>query len=199
MKGSFEWQISSLKDLIVIEATRKNNEKDQDFIERVTNSSFYPNQIGFNGEVVKGTKSIIAFTPNDENDVQLNIFIPIERTKYKVLKVTTCQQNGGDPTLRAFFYAKADESQDTAIGIICGWGHIHHGADCPDYDMVFFFKVTPDQSRIIKIENRKFDKKFYGDDLNPGQSPGIKCTGAKFQTAKDIKKILVNMGYPQPN
>ncbi len=183
---------------------KSDNETDKQFIERSTGEKVIERQIGLHNNLIKSRQVLVAFTESrsankslDEYDINLNIFIPMVGVKYSKLSVTACDIQGGPPTLRSFFYAKADTSSNLSIGVICGWDSAHVAADCQLNNQVSFYKIPTnlDKGEIEEIKDKKFAA-FYSE--GPSQyDPKFKCTISNFGTAADVKKILSKLGFQQ--
>lgn len=182
------------------ELKQQTGESDIQFVKRATKLKIHENQTGRTKSLTPGTNTLVAFTerpePKDPEsfEVVMNVFVPNKDETYTASEITACEIEGGSPTLRAFFYAKADKTDQLAIGLICSWTAPHQGADCDLPDQVLFFKYILDSKKIIPVKNENFEKMFYKEVPMEGDSTKT-CKARKFENASDIKKILKNSQF----
>lgn len=183
---------------------QKNAAEDtKSFTERVTKSAIHQkNQFAETDALPAGKKTIVAFAELKDSqdpsqyDLELNVFKFQNDDKYSLSTIVACEQEGGSPTLRSFFYANADSTPQKSIGVICGWD-ARHESDCQQHDQVRFFKVSS-SGELTQLNNQGFEKHLYKKKKTITQENGtIDCTLANFKNAKDVKTILKKMGFPQ--
>jgi hypothetical protein len=190
-----------------VEVGRSPGETNAQFVKRVTGQDVATDGPGDSGalqmaktaSLVKGTEALVAFTkaPNpdegpgsSDNDIAANVFVAKSGSTYVRLGPTVaCEVEGGEATLRAFFYADVGEPPSPHLAAICGWDQTHAGADCPTSDEVRFLKIEGDSLAAVDME--KYKSLFY-KEVKPSKSADYTCTIPKFKTARDVKTLLAN-------
>jgi hypothetical protein len=190
-----------------VEVARSPGETDAQFVKRVTGQDVATDGFGDSGaaqmakttSLVKGTEALVAFTktPNPDedpdsldNDIAANVFVAKSSSNYVRLGPTVaCEVEGGEATLRAFFYADVGEPPSPHLAAICGWDETHAGADCPNSDEVRFFKIDGDSLAAVDME--KYKSLLY-KKVKPTKSADYTCTVPKFKTARDVKTLLAS-------
>jgi hypothetical protein len=195
----------SVGQAAVGEVSRSPGETDAQFVKRVTGQDVATDGPGDNAaaqmakttSLVKGTEALVAFTrapdPDEspgspDKDIVANVFVAKSGSTYVRLGPTVaCEIEGGEATLRAFFYAHVGEPPSPHLAAICGWDEPHAGADCLSNDEVRFFKI--ESGSLAAVDMEKYKSLFY-KAVKPSKSADYTCTVAKFKTARDVKTLL---------
>ncbi len=185
--------------------TINKSETDTQFVERITASKISEKHLARTKKIIKESNVLVAVTESKENEasqvgadfnLQLNVLIP-KKDGYQWLHTIACEIEASSPTMRAFFFANADDNPDVEIGVICGWDAIHRGADCDSNDQISFFKVPVAEARdeLPQLTNEKF-KAFY-KQVPMKRDKKYNCTKSNFSTVADVKKLLTKIGFKQ--
>lgn len=180
-------------------AVQKKNESDISFAERVTGFPVTPTAAE-NKQIARttllGKEMVIAFVeapfdperPNDHDyNVEMNLLIKEKDSSYLKTSISVCDVEGGNPTLRSFFYFNADAQADLEIVTICGWDATHKAADCNLQDEVRIFKLKGDTIEALPMD--KYKSLLY-EDKKPETKSDFTCQYKKFKTAADVKRLL---------
>jgi hypothetical protein len=178
--------------------TKNAGESDAAFVQRITKHDITSSsmvdgkpQLGSTTALIKGSEALVAFTEEPEsgdpsaNDINMDVFLKQSGLSYaRIGNAQVCEDEGGSPTLRTFFYASLNGVPDPVVGVICGWDATHAAADCQADDEVRFFKAD---GTAIPME--KFAKLFY-KQAKPDKNSTYTCQVDKFKTATDVKNLL---------
>jgi hypothetical protein len=185
-----------------VAASKNPGEDDAALVQRITKQDVVADsaghdQIASTSSLLKNTETLIAFTtapdlqdadPDPANEIYINAFLKKSDGSYTWLGNTlACEDEGGDASMRSFFYASLDKASNPVVGVICGWDAVHRYADCEMNDQVRFFKV--EQNSVSAVPMEKYEKVFYKQE-KPDKNSKFTCAVSNFKTAADVKSLL---------
>jgi hypothetical protein len=185
-----------------IAASRNPGEDDAAFVQRVTKREVVADfagqtQVARTFALLKNAETLIGFTkapdpqdtdPDPADDIHMDVFLKKSDGSYIWLgNALVCEVEGGDASMRSFFYTRLGKDSNPVVGVICGWDASHHGADCASNDEVRFFRVGLNSVSAVPVE--KYEKVFYRQEKHDRYSK-FTCTVSNFKTAADVKKLL---------
>ena len=120
------------------------------------------------------------------------IFIGVDSLRYNPALIDTIYGEGGAPNIETVFFANADKDKEKELVLIVSWRQQHHDVSGTLYGTFIFDNLT-------SIHQKRLN---YLKDISKQLDGGCDCDWsdgtskkAKFKTAKEIQKRLLQLGY----